>query len=198
MTNVTSNTLNLNQFSFSDYDDSGRHYAGVTIGEQQGARRYYDGNYEFLMAEPNITDRPWYNTQTEQLVKFYEELLSHYPDWIELSVEPNYYGSVFLAWSCPANHEDDLNDIIIDLFDNENISYHKHMPLEYEEFIMAHFYLNDPADHGILDDDEYRNSCTEFLNLMEHYTRTAGYDWTNEDRSEWREYWMTETDQEVA
>lgn len=139
-------TISLNQFSFSDYDEDMATTEEVTSNNhtypvRDGVVIFHDGN---------LTDIVIHDRQDELLTEYWTGFINNANAALgtsyEIQVIPNYYGSVFVGIG--GGDRQAIADLITDqiCYGEENVCYHKWMPNAYEDFIMAHFNLNEPDD----------------------------------------------------
>ena len=181
---VDSNNHDFSQFSFSDYDHKVDDWKpGIEINGSQYPMKHHTRSdlITIIVKEPNIQDRPWYDRQTEMLTEYYESGIKSLAidcglDELHISIEPNYYGSVMLALTIPNKHKQNLNKLVSTI--NEHIR--DYLCDDYDDFIEAHWWLND-------DSDVEHESTEDYVSWKKDKTEKAGYTWSEEDAQEARE-----------
>jgi hypothetical protein len=195
---VTSNNHDFSQFSFSSYDDHIDDWKpGIEINGSRHPMKHHTHSdlITVIMNEPNIQDRPWYDSQTQMLKRYYESGIKSLAldcglDELHISIEPNYYGSVMLALTISNKQRDQLGLLVSTI--NEHIR--DYLCADYGEFIEAHWHLNDNScDHAPAHDN-----ADDHVAWQKQITETAGYTWSDEDEQEAREEYEENQQQEPA
>lgn len=181
---VTSNNHDFSQFSFSDYDHRVDDWKpGIEINGDRHPMKHHTHSdlITVVMNEPNIQDRPWYDRQTQMLKRYYRSGIESLAadsglNELHISIEPNYYGSVMLALTIKNKQRDQLGLLVSTI--NEHIR--DYLEAGYDDFIEAHWSLNDPSDAE-------HDSTEDYVSWKKAKTETAGYTWSDEDAAEARE-----------
>ena len=188
----------FHQFSFSTVDEHITDWMpGCEIKGKKIPAKITDDTITVVINEPNFYDRPWYNTQTEILMGFYQpkikQLAKKYNlKQLHISIEPNNYGTVMLALSTAQDQEAELKSLIAEVFlDGDELK--SQMPYEYEDFIFAHMRLNGDWDQVTDYDTE-----DDYVEMMKEATECAGYKWDHTDVEEWQTEWQEANQQEEA
>ena len=160
-TNKQEIIMNINQFSFSNYDDT--KWDTVVIN----GNNYPMMDGVIVTRDYNFSDVVVHSHQQELVQKCYDEYLKNLglnTPISHIEVIPNHYGSIYLGWS-----SDDHNEMVVWLgqllkdIEYENIIYHKHMPTNMEEIVNAYTSIyGDPEDMGMTIDegyDQYVEGC---------------------------------------
>lgn len=201
MIDITSEQLGLGQFSFTVYGDMkdkfipcGKEYEGTVF-----AKRYEGDMVQILMKEPFINDNTWYDEQTEKLQKFYGDFLNNNKEakklFTEFSIEPNYYGSVFLAWTGKAKNEKKMVAFLDKYFNGDPGD--MGLGSDYEEFVLALATFS--GSYCSEDDYDQFESSEEYVNWRKEQADIVGYSYDVDDGIEdaeaWTE-WMAENSAE--
>tara|TARA_X000001382_G_scaffold103645_1_gene78570 strand:- start:11753 stop:12367 length:615 start_codon:yes stop_codon:yes gene_type:complete len=180
---------NFHQFSFSSYDDNTDDWKpGVEIKGNKIPAKIEGDEITMVINEPNINDRPWYKKQTEMLMGFYKPMIKPLAKkyglrQLHISIEPNQYGVVMLAFTTTLNQQEQLKSLIANLFIDATEMLEQ-MGSDYENFMFAHHRLNGEWDQ--LGDFE---TADEYVSVMRDATETAGYTWDDQDDEEYTGYW---------
>lgn len=195
---IGDNELDFHQFSFTSYDDSIDDWKnGVVIAGNNIPARIEGDQITMVINEPNINNRPWYQSQTDLLISFYkphiEPLAKKYGlTQLHISIEPNQYGSVMLAFTTSISQRDQLQSMLARVFMN-GAETRDQLGYDYEDFIIAHFKLNGEWDH-IRDYD----TAEEYVGVMKEATETAGYIWDDDAVEEHTGYWNEANQEKVT
>ena len=183
---------NFHQFSFSSYDEEIDEWKpGVEIKGKKIPTKIEGDEITIVVNEPNIYDRPWYETQTKMLMGFYKPMIKPLAEkyglkQLHISIEPNQYGSVMLALTAPLHQKAELQCLIERVFMNAG-ELRCHLSNGYEDFIIAHDRLN--GEWGELTDYE---SADEYVQVMKQATECAGYQWNTDVEQEHIDNWNEE------
>lgn len=183
---------NFHQFSFSGYDKDINDWKNdVKINGDNVPAKFNGDEITIVVNEPNIYDRPWYETQTKMLMGFYKPMIKPLAEkyglkQLHISIEPNQYGSVMLAFTTSIAQQEQLKSLIGNVF-REGGDTLEHMGNDYEEFMLAHHRLNGEWDQ--LTDYE---TAEEYVSVMKDATETAGYNWDSKDEEQYTGYWNEE------
>ena len=135
--------INLNQFSFSKYDDTP--WIPVEVDGVKMAKLYEDDEVSYVMPDENFTDVVVFDEQEAMINEVYSKMWQNFDYHGKLTCVPNYYGSVFMAFTTTRRHEaalvEDIKKFLKEMMD-ENLVYSKAAPPEYEEIVMAYANLN--------------------------------------------------------
>lgn len=174
---ITENMFGLNQFSFSIYDKAGWEIVKLH-GENYPSLTMDDGRMVVFIQEPNINERPWYDIQTklyhEALVEGYEKFDFDFD--LTISVEPNGYGSVFLAFIFEPENLDKVEKHIEDIWmaiDGENVCY-KLGGYKYEMFIVDMMRIGEEMEGYDEDSEEARYVAEEYVAAVGRVGYTYG------------------------
>ena len=178
MTYITTNNLfGFHQFSFSQYDDDIHNWTAIEINGDKLPSKSDDEEITIVFKETTFSDLAWHQPQTDVLQECYNEAVEPLAkkfglSALHISIEPNEYGAVMLAFMAPIDEKQKLVALISKLRENiyETMSEYGN----YDEMAMA---SADMTDCYTKDFD----TAEEYVKHMKYCCSILNYSWDESD-----------------